>query len=72
MITVEEIEAATEKLAPSDFDRLASWISAHYHEIWKRQINRAADARSLNILFNNAVAQRGKLTDVRARVLESA
>jgi hypothetical protein len=34
MTTVEEIEQAAERLAPSDFDRLASWVSARYHGLW--------------------------------------
>jgi len=31
---VEEIEQAAEQLDPSDFDRLALWVSARYHDLW--------------------------------------
>jgi len=58
MTTVEEIEQAAERLAPSDFDRLASWISARYHELWKRQMDSDAAAGKLDFLFNEADAER--------------
>jgi hypothetical protein len=58
MTTVEEIEQAAERLAPSDFDRLASWISARYHELWKRQMDNDAAAGKLDFLFNEADAER--------------
>ncbi len=58
MNTVEEIERAAEQLAPSDFDRLALWISARYHESWKRQMERDAAEGKLDFLFNEAVVER--------------
>jgi hypothetical protein len=65
MNTVEEIEQAAERLAPSDFDRLASWVSARYHELWKRQMDTDASAGKLDFLFNEADAERqaGSLKD---------
>ena len=65
MTTVEEIEQAAERLPPSDFDRLASWISARYHELWKRQMDNDAAAGKLDFLFNEAAAERaaGSLHD---------
>lgn len=65
MNTVEEIEMAAERLAPSDFDRLASWVNARYHEVWKRQMERDADAGRLDFLFDEADAERkaGSLRD---------
>ena len=65
MTTVEEIEQAAERLAPSDFDRLASWISARYHDLWKRQMDNDAKSGKLDFLFNEAAAQRqaGSLHD---------
>jgi hypothetical protein len=59
MTTVEEIEQAAERLAPSDFDRLASWVSARYHELWKQQLDDDAGAGKLDFLFNEAEAERG-------------
>jgi hypothetical protein len=65
MNTVEEIEQAVARLAPSDFDRLASWISARYHDLWTRQMDGDAAAGKLDFLFNEAAAERqaGPLPD---------
>jgi hypothetical protein len=65
MNTVEEIEQAAEQLAPSDFDRLAAWISTRYHDLWKKQMERDATAGKLDFLFNEAAAERqaGSLHD---------
>ena len=65
MTTVEEIERAAERLAPSDFDRLASWVSARYHELWKQQMDGDAAAGRLDHLFDEADAERqaGMLRD---------
>ena len=65
MSTVEEIERAAEQLAPSDFDRLASWVSTRYHDLWKGQMERDATAGKLDFLFNEAAAERqsGSLHD---------
>ena len=66
MTTVEEIEQAAEQLAPSDFDRLASWVSARYHELWKRQMDSDATVGKLDFLFDEAAAERqaGSLHDL--------
>jgi hypothetical protein len=65
MTTVEEIEQAAERLAPSDFDRLAAWVNARYHELWKQQMDSDAAAGKLDFLFNEADAERaaGSLHD---------
>ena len=65
MSTVEEIEQAAERLAPSDFDRLAAWVSARYHELWSQQMERDAAAGRLDFLFDEATAERqaGSLHD---------
>jgi hypothetical protein len=65
MTTVEEIEQAAERLAPSDFDRLAAWVSTRYHELWKRQMDNDAATGKLDFLFNEAGAERvaGSLHD---------
>lgn len=65
MNTVEEIEQAAERLAPSDFDRLASWVSTRYHELWKRQLERDATTGKLDFLYNEATVERqaGSLHD---------
>jgi len=65
MITVEEIELAAAQLAPSDFDRLASWVSERYHDLWKRRLDYDATAGKLDFLFNEADSERqaGQLHD---------
>ncbi len=38
MSTVDEIEAAIDKLAPTDFARLRDWLLERDQEIWDKQI----------------------------------
>ncbi len=65
MSTVEEIEQAVQRLAPADFSRLASWISARYHALWTEQMQRDASAGKLDFLFEEADTERksGQLHD---------
>ena len=56
--TLEEIEQAAEQLAPSDFDRLALWVSNRYHDLWKRQMERDATDGKLDFLFQEADVER--------------
>lgn len=65
MSTVEEIEQAAEQLGPAEFARLASWISARYHALWTRQMERDAASGKLDFLFTEAVSEReeGQLHD---------
>ena len=65
MSTVEEIERAVERLAPADFARLASWISARHHELWTRRMEHDASAGKLDFLFTEAETEReaGQLHD---------
>ena len=65
MNTVEEIEQAAEQLVPSEFARLASWVSARHHDLWTRQMERDAASGKLDFLFNEAGAERqsGQLHD---------
>lgn len=58
MTTVEEIEQAAARLAPSDFDRLAAWVSARYHALWSHQMESDAAAGKLDFLFNETAAER--------------
>ncbi len=65
MATVEEIEQAIERLAPTDFSRLATWVAARDQEGWTQQMNRDAAAGKLDFLFAEAEAERraGTLCD---------
>jgi hypothetical protein len=56
--TVEEIEQDAAQLAPSDFERLALWVSNRYYDLWKRQMERDATDGKLDFLFDEAAAER--------------
>jgi hypothetical protein len=58
MNTVEEIEQAAEQLAPTDFNRLALWVSTRYHDLWQRQMERDAADGKLDFLFKEAEDER--------------
>ena len=65
MTTLEEIEQAAERLPPSEFDQLAAWVSARYHNLWSQQMSDDAAAGKLDFLFNEAESERkaGSLHD---------
>jgi hypothetical protein len=65
MSTVEEIEQAVQRLTLADFSRLASWISARYHDLWTEQMERDAASGKLDFLFSEADTERqgGELHD---------
>ncbi|MGA9776715.1 MAG: hypothetical protein ACLPRE_05915 [Limisphaerales bacterium] len=65
MSSVEEIERAVERLTPADFDRLASWFIARYHDSWTRRMEHDAVAGKLDFLFEEADTEResGQLHD---------
>ena len=65
MNTVEETQQAAEQLAPSEFARLALWVSTRYHDLWKRQMELDAADGKLDFLFNEADDERraGSLRD---------
>jgi len=58
MTTLEEIEQAAERLAPAEFDRLAAWVNARYHNLWSQQMDGDAAAGKLDFLFNEAESER--------------
>lgn len=58
MSTVEEIEQAAERLAPAEFARLASWVSARHHNLWRQQMDRDSAAGKLDFLFEEAETER--------------
>jgi hypothetical protein len=65
MSTVEEIAQAAERLAPSEFARLAAWINARQDEQWAGQMAGDAAAGKLDFLFDEAEAEHktGQLRD---------
>jgi len=57
MNTLEQIEQAASNLLRRTLDRLALWVSARYHDRWKRQMDRDATAGKLDFLFNEAAPE---------------
>jgi hypothetical protein len=65
MSTVEEIERAVEQLDLAEFTRLAAWINARRHNLWKKQMDRDGAGGKLDFLFTEAETEReaGQLHD---------
>jgi len=65
MSTVEEIEAAIEKLPPEDVARLTRWLVERDAARWNKEMEEDAKAGRLDFLFDEADQERrsGKLKD---------
>ena len=65
MSTIEEIERAIERLPPGEVARLTDWLLQRRHEEWDHQMEQDAAAGRLELLFEEAEAERkaGKLRD---------
>ena len=59
MNTVEQIQAAIDRLPAADFDRLADWVAARRQAAWVEEMERDAKAGKLDFLFEEAAAERG-------------
>jgi hypothetical protein len=57
MSTVEEVEAAIEKLPRDQFFRLLSWVRERYEDQWDRQIEEDVKAGRLDRLAGEALAE---------------
>ncbi len=57
MSTVEQIEAAIEKLPPDDFLRLHEWIRTRFDDAWDKQIETDALSGRLDPLAEAALAE---------------
>jgi hypothetical protein len=60
MTTVEDIEKAIAKLAPSEFDRLRAWFEEYQAVRFDERIERDAHAGKLDRLADQAVADHRK------------
>lgn len=58
MSTVQEIEAAIERLNSDELARLAEWVVARHHGDWARQMDQDAAAGRLDFLFSEAEKER--------------
>lgn len=57
MSTVQEIEAAIERLPRSELFKLTDWISAKFSEEWDREIEEDIKAGRLDRLAQEAVSE---------------
>ena len=57
MSTVEEIEAAIERLSRDEFFRLLTWIRGRYEDEWDRQIEEDVKTGRLDMLVREAVKE---------------
>jgi len=57
MSTVEEVEAAIEKLPPDQFYRLLAWVKEKFEDEWDRQIEDDVKAGRLDRLAEEALAE---------------
>lgn len=55
--TVQEIEAAIEKLPREQFFALVDWLRAKHAEAWDRQIEEDAKSGQLDALYARVVAE---------------
>jgi hypothetical protein len=51
-MSIAEIEAAIAELPRSEVDRLVRWLSAHYADLWDKQIAEDVDAGRLDGLLD--------------------
>ena len=56
-MSLQEIEAAIEQLAPPDLARLAAWFTEYHEERWDEQIGRDLDAGRLDAFLAAAEAE---------------
>ena len=56
-MSVQEIEAAIEKLPPDDLAALAAWFAEHRAAAWDAQIERDLDAGRLDAVLDAAEAE---------------
>ncbi len=58
MSKVQQLEREVERLSPQDFDELASWIEARRQKAWTDQMERDSAGGKLDLLFEEADAER--------------
>jgi hypothetical protein len=54
MDRVEDIEAAIERLAPAEYQRIVDWLGAREQARWDAQLDRDSSAGKLDFLFEEA------------------
>jgi hypothetical protein len=64
--TIEEIEHAVARLAPSDYEKFRQWLSAYDNQQWDRKLDEDSQAGRLDAMAKEALddLKRGNCTDL--------
>lgn len=57
--TLQEIEAAIERLSPEEIDRLAGWFEERFQSHWDRQLEDDASSGRLDDVYDRLVRKDG-------------
>ncbi len=66
MSTVEEIEVAVSKLAPSEYEKFRQWLADYDNRLWDKEMEEDARAGRLDGLLNEGLddLKNGRCTDL--------
>lgn len=55
MSTIEEIESAVSKLAPSDYEKFRQWLADYHNQKWDKEMEEDARSGRLDALAKEAL-----------------
>ena len=66
MSTVEEIEVAVSRLAPSEYEKFRQWLAEYDNRLWDKEMEEDARAGRLDALLNEGLddLKNGRCTDL--------
>ena len=66
MSTIEEIEVAVSRLAPSDYEKFRQWLAEYDNRLWDKEMEEDARAGRLDALLNEGLddLKSGRCTDL--------
>jgi len=64
--TIEEIEVAVSRLAPSDYEKFRQWLAEYDNRLWDKEMEEDARAGRLDALLNEGLddLKSGRCTDL--------
>jgi hypothetical protein len=64
--TIEEIEVAVSRLAPSDYEKFRQWLAEYDNRLWDKEMEEDARAGRLDALLNEGLddLKNGRCTDL--------
>jgi len=64
--TIEEIEVAVSRLAPSDYEKFRKWLADYDNRLWDKEMEEDAGAGRLDALLNEGLddLKNGRCTDL--------